>query len=161
KLFLGEILGLGSEGNLGPDRITLLHHRVARTSRRLVDRIRSCRRQRGLFSRGLDGVVRRQLCSWKRIAQLRLRYWRRNLRRNFRRRRSAFCRIRDLALSLKQASSNHARGTGSGGRVGRLKRFDLPQMNFSTTNEFDRERKSRYTRTAYLAGTRARPARAA
>ena len=38
----------------------------------------------GLFSRGLDGVVRRQLCSWKRIAQLRLRHRRRDLRRNFR-----------------------------------------------------------------------------
>ena len=46
-------------------------------------RIWSGRRERGLFSRGLDGVVRRELCSWQRTAQLWVRHRRRDLRRDF------------------------------------------------------------------------------
>ena len=43
KLFLGQVLGLGPEGNLGADRPALLHPDVARPARRLVDAIRSGR----------------------------------------------------------------------------------------------------------------------
>ena len=57
ELFLGSILGLGSEGNMGAHRAALLHHDIARPSRRLVDAIRFGRCERCLFSRRFDGVV--------------------------------------------------------------------------------------------------------
>src|SRR5205814_6641590 len=47
ELFLGQILGLGPEGNVGPDRAALLYSDVARKARWLVDRVRSGRGERG------------------------------------------------------------------------------------------------------------------
>src|SRR5690242_14521865 len=77
ELFLGAFLGLGSEGNVGAHRPALLHYHAAWATRRLVDGIWSSRSQRGLLSRRADGVVRREFCARKRVAQLWLRYrWR-------------------------------------------------------------------------------------
>ena len=61
KLFLGQILGLGSEGDLGVDRTSLLHPRAAWPAGGLVDAIRAGGCERGLFSRCINGVVRREL----------------------------------------------------------------------------------------------------
>ena len=74
ELFLGPILGLGSEGDVGADRAALLHPDLARPTRRLVDTIWFGRGERGLFSRGLDGVVWREFRTRQRIAQLRVRH---------------------------------------------------------------------------------------
>src|SRR5213593_3812959 len=61
KLFLGQILGLGSEGDLGVDRAALLHPRAAWPVGRLVDAIRTGGCERSLFPRCVDGVVWREL----------------------------------------------------------------------------------------------------
>ena len=102
ELFLGPILGLGSEGNLGADRAALLHPDLARPTRRLVDAIWFGRGERGLFSRGPDGVVWREFCSRQRIAQLRLRHRRRNLCRDLCHPRFVVRRVCDLAISNEQ-----------------------------------------------------------
>src|SRR5205823_13908295 len=39
KLFLGQVLGLGSKRNMGPNRAALLHPDFARAAGRLVDRV--------------------------------------------------------------------------------------------------------------------------
>jgi ABC-type transport system involved in cytochrome c biogenesis permease subunit len=58
----------------------LLHSDVARSAGRLVDRVRASGRERGLFSRRVDGVVWRELCARQGFAQLRVRHRRRDLR---------------------------------------------------------------------------------
>src|SRR5581483_10822705 len=68
ELFLGQILGLGSKGNMGIDRVALLHPGVARTAGGVVDTIWACGCERGLFSRCVNGVVWSQLCTWQRAA---------------------------------------------------------------------------------------------
>ncbi len=81
ELFLGTILGLGPEGDLGPHRAALLHLDLARPASGLVDTIWIGRGERCLFSGGLDGLVWREFRARERIAQLRVWPWRRNVRR--------------------------------------------------------------------------------
>src|SRR5207237_9650866 len=70
ELFLGTILGLGSERDMGPHRSALLHFDVARPARRLVDPIWFGRGECGLLSGGLDGVVCREFRDGVGIARL-------------------------------------------------------------------------------------------
>src|SRR5215470_3994655 len=63
KLFLGQILGLGSKGDMGIDRVALLYPGVAWPAGGLVDAIRSGGCERSLFSRCINGLVWRELCT--------------------------------------------------------------------------------------------------
>ena len=106
ELFLGTILGLGSEGDLGADRAALLHPDLARPARRLVDAIWFGRGERRLFSRGPDGVVRREFRARQRIAQLWIWPRRRNLRRQLCHCRFVVRRVCDLAASRNETAAD-------------------------------------------------------
>ncbi|OLD71717.1 MAG: hypothetical protein AUF68_09300 [Verrucomicrobia bacterium 13_1_20CM_54_28] len=68
KLFLGQILGMGSKGDVGIDCVALLHTGIARPAGGLVDAVwpRSCKRS--VFPRGANGMVWRELCARQRSA---------------------------------------------------------------------------------------------
>src|SRR5438094_11745 len=68
KLFLGQVLGLGSKRDMGIDCVALLHTGLARPAGGLVDAVRPRSCERGLFPRRVNGVVWRELCPRKRSA---------------------------------------------------------------------------------------------
>ena len=65
KLFLGQVLGLGSKGDMGTNRVALLYPGVAWPAGGLVDAIWAGCCKRRLFSRRVNGVIRRELCTGK------------------------------------------------------------------------------------------------
>ena len=67
KLFLGQVLGLGSKGDMGTNRVALLYPGVAWPAGGLVDAIWAGCCKRRLFSRRVNGVVRRELCTGQRV----------------------------------------------------------------------------------------------
>src|SRR6266702_2837902 len=147
ELLLGTLLGLGSERNMGVNRAALLHPHLARPAGRLVDRVRFGGRERSLFSRGLDGVVRREFCPWKRFTQLWVRHWWRDLRGNICHSRSFIRCVCDLAIPNEQArdrfggrNQRRARGrvavawVDDSGRLRKRRGYHMRSLGCSVSN---------------------------
>src|SRR5438132_14173896 len=98
ELLVGPVLGMGSQGDMGTDRVALLYHHAPWTAGRMVDAIWISRGQCVLLSGSANGVVWRQLRSRQGLAQLRLRDRRRDLCRYVCRVGSAVCLVCDLAV---------------------------------------------------------------
>ena len=105
---------------MGVDRAALLYPDAAWPARRLVDRVRPGRGERDLFSRDPDGVVWREFCPREGFAQLRVRRWRRDLRRDICRSRFFVRRVRDLAIPKEQTRGYSPRRRNYGRARGRL-----------------------------------------
>ncbi len=108
ELFVGPLLGLGPEGDVGTGDAALLYRVAAWTARGLVGRLRAGGRLGGLLPLGDDVVVRRELRSRQGTPQLWLRHGRVQLCRGVRRLRGAF---RGVRSGVEPTEADNA-GTG-------------------------------------------------